>query len=186
MGRALLVIVIAACTCLLVLWLAAPHPLSPAAPAPPGCAPSPVPVNSATAVTSSNALPPITAIGVPGNGSAALPNIAPLVSPEQKAMEEYEAQRAPFYAYLRDKCASLVTDGRPSQEDRSLLVLYTARNDAAIVTDILTQIVTPYAYSYGFRHVRFYLPNPPGSVERYRLAAEAQAASPNNWQAFQR
>ena len=186
MGRALLVIVIAACTCLLVLWLAAPRLLSPASPALPGSAPSASPLNPAAPVASSNALPPITATGTPGSGSTALPNIAPLVSPEQKAMEEYEAQRAPFYAYLRDKCASLVVDGRPSQEDRSLLVLYTTRNDATVVTDILTQIVNPYAYSYGFRHIRFYLPNPSGSVERYRLAAEAQAASPNNWQAFQR
>ncbi len=186
MGRALLVIIIAGCTCLLILWLVAPRLLSPASPALPGSAPSSVPVNAASPVASANTLPPITATGVPGNGSAALPSIAPLVSPEQKAMEEYEAQRAPFYNYLRDKCAGLVTDGRPSQEDRSLLVLYTARNDSTIVTDILTQIVTPYAYSYGFRHVRFYLPNPPGGVERYRLAAEAQAASPSNWQAFQR
>ncbi len=186
MGRALLVVVIAVCTCLLILWLAAPRLLSPGSPALPGSAPSLSPVNSAAPLASSNTLPPITARGALGSGGAALPNSAPLVSPGQKAMEDYEAQRAPFYAYLHDKCPGLVIDGRPSQEDRSLLVLYTARNDATIVTDILTQIVTPYGYSYGFRHIRFYLPNPLGGVERYRLAAEAQAASPNNWQAFQR
>ena len=186
MGRALLGIVIAACTCLLALWLLAPRLLSPGSSAPaPASSPSASAAPTASAASSASALPPITATSAPGTQNA-LPGIAPLVSPEQKAIQDYEAQRAPFYAFLRDKCAALIADGRPSDAERSLLVLYTARNDDRVVTDILAQVITPYAYAYGFRHVRFYLPNPPGGVERYRLAAEAQASAPNTWQAFQK
>ena len=184
MGRFLMLIGIAVCTCLLVLWLTSPRLLTPNAPA---ANPSPtlLPASSgADGNASGSQLAPITASGSPG--SNALPNIAPLKTPEQKSIEDYEAQRAAFYAFLKDKCRDLIVEGRPALDDRSILSLYCTRSDDRIVTDILTKIINPYAYAYGFRHVRFYLPNPTGSVEHYHLGAEANAESANNWQAFQR
>ena len=187
MGRTLMALVIAACTCLLVLRFVAPRLLSPGSASP--SAPSPPSGMGASSSSSSSspsatsALPPITAIGSPGGNG---PNLAPPQTPEQKALADYEAQRAPLYAFLREKCGRLIVEGRPALDDRSILSLYTTRSDDHIVTDILAQAVQPYVYGYGFRHVRFYLPNPSGSVERYHLAAEANADERGNWQAFQK
>jgi hypothetical protein len=183
MGRTLMALVIAVCTCLLVLRFVAPRLLSP------GSAPSSAASTSSgsgadsASSSASSALPPITATGLPGGSG---PNLAPPQTPEQKALADYEAQRAPLYTFLREKCGSLIVEGRPALDDRSILSLYTTRSDDRIVTDILAQVVTPYVYGYGFRHVRFYLPNPPGSVERYHLTAEANADESGNWQAFQK
>ena len=39
---------------------------------------------------------------------------------------------------------------------------------------------------YGFRHIRFFVVNGPGTVERYRLDAEANAGGHGNWQTFKK
>lgn len=186
MGRTLMALVIAVCTCLLVLRFAAPRLLSPGSASSSAASTSSAPgtVSASRSSTSpSSSLPPITATGTPGGSG---PNLAPPQTPEQKALADYETQRAALYAFLREKCSSLIVDGRPALDDGSILSLYTTRNDDRIVTDILAQVVTPNVYGYGFRHVRFYLPNPPGSVERYHLAAETNADEGGNWQAFQK
>ena len=182
MGRMLMLIVIAGSTCALVLWLVAPRLLpsgnSPAASAPAysgQTAPSSPQPPRAEYMASSTQHP----------APSLLPNLAPVQTPEQNAVKEYEAQRTPFYDLLRRQCGDLVVEGRPAQEDRSILVLYATRHDGSIVTDLLARVVNPYAYAYGFRHVRFYLPNPRGSVEHYQLAAEASSDGNGRWQAFQ-
>ncbi len=181
MGRLLMLIVVAGCTCALVLWLIAPRLF----PTNSATAPNASTQGTATPLNSQpstiNSIPPSTLNSQPST----LPNIAPVQTPEQKAINDYEAQRAPFYDILRRQCGDIVVEGRPALEDRSILVLYATRRDATIVTDLLTRVVNPYAYAYGFRHVRFYLPNPRGSIEHYQLAAEANSDGNGHWQAFQ-
>lgn len=183
----MLTVLVTALTCMVMLW-ALPRLLTPPTTPTPGSAANTTAPASSSGTASHNAggtssLPPITASGMPD--SSGLPNLAPPKTEEQRAIEDYERQRAPFYTFLRDRCGQLVIEGKPALDDRSVLTLYCARTDNAIITDILKQIVQPYAYSYGFRHVRFYFPNPKGSVEHYHLAAEANwDEQTRTWQAF--
>lgn len=190
----LLAFLVAVLTCLLTLWLVMPRLLpfvsngpsfnsnTPSSNTPNSISPIASPKTNGSGNTAN--LPPITATGTPG--SEQLPNLAPPISKEQQEIAEYERQRAPLYTFLREKCGLLVVDGQPALDDRATLSLYCTRSDSTIVTDVLTQIVKPYVYSYGFRHVRFYLPTPRGQVERWHLAAEAQAVGPHSWQAFEK
>ena len=193
MGRLLMLIVVAGCTCALVLWLIAPRLLTnnSAAPTTNTSAQGTGNREQGTATTASSpqpGRPPAgkdTTLSSPVPSTSNLPNLAPMQTSEQKVISDYEAQRAPFYDILHRQCGDIVVEGRPALEDRSILVLYATRRDATIVTELLTRVVNPYAYAYGFRHVRFYLPNPRGSVEHYQLAAEANSDGNGHWQAFQ-
>ncbi len=195
MGRMLMLIVVAGSTCALVLWLIAPR-LFPSSNSPAPTAPVQGTGNreqgteEKTEDRRQKAEDAQSTIGnrqsaVENPSTRALPNLAPVQTPEQKAVNDYEAQRAPFYTLLRQQCGDIVIEGRPALEDRSILVLYATRRDNTIITDLLTRVVNPYAYAYGFRHVRFYLPNPRGSIEHYQLAAEANSDGNGHWQAFQ-
>ncbi len=183
----MLMVLVTTLTCMVVLW-ALPRLLTPPNTPTPGSVANPPTATSSSGSANNSAggtssLPPITATGMPDSNG--LPNLAPPKTDEQRAIEDYERQRAPFYTFLRDRCGKLVIEGKPALDDRSVLTLYCTRTDNAIITDILKQIVQPYAYSYGFRHIRFYLPNPQGSVERYHLAAEANwDEQTRTWQAF--
>ncbi|HLV81021.1 MAG TPA: hypothetical protein VKT32_12105 [Chthonomonadaceae bacterium] len=155
-GRALILFAVALASGTLVFWLASPRSRSSA-----GVAPG--------AGASSNA------------DTASIP--APL-TPEQKEHNAIEAQRAPFYGRLRGQLGDLVAAARPADEDQATLLLYAQHDDEHAVDELLAQAVQPDAYRYGFRHVRFYLPNPPGSLDKYHLAAEASADDNGAWQAF--
>ena len=182
MGRLLMLIVVAGCTCALALWLIAPRLFPANGVAAPNVSTQGTGNREQGTATATSQYPtPNTQYPTPNT----LPNIAPVQTPEQKAVNEYEAQRAPFYDLLRRQCGDIVVQGRPALEDRSILVLYATRRDATIITDLLTRVVNPYAYAYGFRHIRFYLPNPRGSIEHYQLAAEANSDGNGHWQAFQ-
>jgi hypothetical protein len=182
MGRALALLLVAVGTGLLVYWLAAPHFLKPdrAALAPPAWrspetatpAPPETPASPTTAPPQQNSAPP-----------------APLEAPrstEQKERDDLEAQRAPFYARLRQELGAYLVSARPADPDRATLELYAAADDAQVVPLLLRQGVQPDAYRYGFRRVYFYLPNRPGEVERYRLDTEATCDASGAWHAFRK
>lgn len=165
MGRGLVLIAVAVGTGLLIFWLAGPRYLSPG-----GAASHPLAPTDATAPPS-------------GTGETA---IAPPRTPEQKEHDALEAKRAPFYSQLRQDLDALLTDVGPAADDQATLVLYAQKGDDQTVDDLLVQAVQPQAYKYGFRHVRFYLPNPPGEIEKYRFAAEADADDSSVWHTFRK
>ncbi|HZT40772.1 MAG TPA: hypothetical protein VFA07_01215 [Chthonomonadaceae bacterium] len=164
LGRALILLAVALGSGLLVFWLAAPRFL---------------PSSGASAASSRGSSG---ADSTSSNGaSASIP--APLTA-EQKQHNAIEAQRAPFYGRLRGQLGDLVSDARPAADDQATLLLYAQHGDEHAVDDLLAQAVQPDAFRYGFRHVRFYLPNPPGNLDKYRFAAEANADDNGVWQAF--
>jgi len=163
---------------LLCYYLAAPRMLSPASgpgttvppPAPdPGTAPPTVPASTPSAAPTL----PVT-------------RIAPPRSASQREADDIEARRAPYYQWLHATLGDVLTAQQASSSDQATLDLYTSRSDSTLVLFLLGRAVQPYADRYGFNHVRFFMPNPAGSVERYRFAAEASPASDGTWNAFEK
>ena len=155
----------------LILWLAAaPRLLPPAAtPIAPVLPPNPEPISAP-------------------NTSLALPN-APIATPRtasQREADDIEVRRAPYYRWLHSKFGGVLSAQQSSPTDAATLDLYTTQADPSLVLSLLGQAVQPYADRYGFNHVRFFMPNAPGSVERYRLAAEASPSADGSWKAFEK
>jgi hypothetical protein len=182
MGRALALLLVAVGTGLLVYWLAAPHFLTSgrsAVPPPAARLPATGALSPPEAPASSPSAPPPSASAPPQ------PLDAPR-SAEQKERDSLEAQRAPFYARLRQDLGAYLVSALPADQDRATLELYAATDDAQAVQLLLTQGVLTDACRYGFRRVCFYLPNPPGEVERYRLDTEATCDASGVWHAFRK
>ncbi len=112
--------------------------------------------------------------------------MAPPRSATQREADDLEVRRAPYYQWLRSKFADTLTAEQPCSSDAATLDLYTNRSDPSLVLTLLGQAVQPYADRYGFNHVRFFMPNPPGSVEQYRFAAEASPRPDGTWKAFEK
>src|SRR5262249_17878154 len=111
-------------------------------------------------------------------------NLAPPRTPEQRANDDLEAKRAPYYRWVREQAAGLVSDVRPADDDGSALVIYTTSDTPDIVSTLASDVIAPAAFQYGFRHVRFFVPNPPGSVSQYRYDAESNADPDGSWHTF--
>ncbi len=123
----------------------------------------------------------------PAEGAAApLPALAPPRTPEQQTRDTLEAQRAPFYNQIRQRFGPQLADVRPDPEDGADLDLYAANDDPQLLPQLLSQTIQPDAIRYGFRHVRFFVPNPPDEAERYRLDAEVTSDDQGNWQTFRK
>jgi hypothetical protein len=163
MGRALVLLIVAVATGLLVYRWAAPRYLPP---------------ENRAVVTTAPAAPQ-----VPESGAAA-PAIAAPRSPEQQAQDSLEAQRAPFYKPFRQAYGPLLTEARPDPEDAATLDLYAAGADSQTVSRLLAQPVPSDVYRYGFRRLRYYLPNAPDDAERYRLGAESTRDDQGVWRTF--
>ena len=159
---------------MLCYFAAAPHLLPPAASPTASVLPSPPDVNSAPNASPSAA---------PVSPSAP---IAPPRSASQRDSDSIEARRAPYYKWLHTKFGDTLSAQQASSSDAATLDLYTNRADSSLVLSLLGQAVQPYASHYGFNHVRFFLPNPPGSVEQYRFAAEASPSPDGSWKAFEK
>jgi hypothetical protein len=159
---------------LLCYFLAAPHILPPATG--PSASVTPPPTETTPTPTAST------------DASPRLPAapIAPPRSASQRESDDIEARRAPYYQWLHTKFGDTLTAQQSSSSDQATLDLYTNRSDSRLVLYLLGQGVQPYADRYGFNHVRFFMPNPAGSVEHYRFAAEASPDPNGSWRAFEK
>ena len=157
---------------LLFYVVASPHFL------PPATAPT-APVLPPTAENASDALPT-------SSSSPVLPNtpISPPRTTSQREADTIETRRAPYYRWLHTKYGDHLAGQQTNPADSATLDLYTTHADPALVLYLLGQAVQPYANQYGFNHVRFFQPNPPGEVERYRFDAEASPDPDGTWKAF--
>jgi hypothetical protein len=132
-------------------------------------------------VTERAAAPAADASATPSNSGADL--VAP-VSASEQAHIDLESKRAPYYDWIRKQAGGDIADVAAAEDDGASLVLYLARDDGSTVPDLVQQVVAPYARHYGFLHARLFLPNAPGNVEQYRLYAEADMKSGNQWITF--
>jgi hypothetical protein len=190
MGRALGLLLIVVASGLFIyyfvmpLFVASAARTAPPAP-PPATSPSPQvnPVSETTKATVSSA-PPLArgaqdATAPAPDGALAAPRTS-----EQRAQDDLEAQRAPYYRWLREQAGNRLAEVALADDDRATLILYASVDSPDIVTSLMSDVILPAAYRYGFRHVRFYLPNPPGSVSQYRFDAESTADADGNWHTF--
>ena len=171
LGQAVVFLCVFVGVAALLLLVAAPH-LSPSSSAPPPVAP-PEPDSS------------------PVRASAASPALstAPIAPPRtaaQRESDDLEARRAPYYRWLHEKFGDVLSAQQASASDAATLDLTLTRADSTLVLSLLGQAVQPYADRYGFNHVRFFMPNAPGEVERYRFAAEASPSPDGSWKAFEK
>jgi hypothetical protein len=174
MGRALLVLIVAIGTALIVFWLAAPRLLS-------SRNADAAPRGTRMTETSADPISPSSS----RNNSTQDSAITSPRTPEEREYEDLEAKRAPFYTWVRQNF-SYVSALRPAQEDQATLEIYSRADDPRVVTTLLHDAVAPYGKRYGFRRVRYFLPNSPGSVDRYRLDSESTPDASGVWNTFRK
>src|SRR5262249_4708691 len=91
------------------------------------------------------------------------PLTAPHTDAEEKR-EEYARRRLPYYKYLRENWSELIKNFAVT-EDLDTLDLEVNKTDSETLSRIVSEAVSPTAKQYGFRKVRFYVPNPTNSVQ---------------------
>lgn len=169
------VFVLVFCAAALILYLAAAPRVLPPAAAPTAPVSPPSAENAASDSISTSSAPAL----------PAAPITPPRTAPQREA-DSLESRRTPYYRWLHTKFGDTLAAQQASSSDAATLDLYTTRADPALVLYLLGQAVQPYADQYGFNHVRFFMPNPAGSVERYRFAAEASPSPDGSWKAFEK
>jgi hypothetical protein len=182
MGKALgLLLIVVASGLLVYLFIA---PLLTPTPSKPGSAAVPVPVSAAETPAQPTTAPAPAAdshtVPTP-SGDVALP---PPRSPEQRAADDLETKRAPYYRWMREQAPDRVADVRPADDDAATLVIYTTYDNPDVAPSLTRDVVAPAAFRYGFRHVRYFAPNTPGSVSQYRFDAEATVDANGDWNTF--
>jgi hypothetical protein len=109
---------------------------------------------------------------------------APLTH-EDEIREELGNKRLPFYRFLREKFGEQIQHfGVTEQLDT--LDLQVATADDQTIKYILENAVTPTAKQYGFKKVRFYIPNPPSLSEPMTLVAESTDDGSGQWTTFKK
>jgi hypothetical protein len=169
LGRAIAFVAIAALTVYLILRFATPAVL-----------PNPAPDSSPNSAANSETVSPPVLSPQP---SLSTDPIAPPRTEERRQQEQTEARRAPFYVLLRQNFASIAAV-RPAADDPATLEIYANIDDPRVSMEIVRLAMVPNGSKYGFERVRFYLPNAPGSVDRYRLDAEATVDKQGVWNTF--
>lgn len=177
MGRALLVLMVAIGTALVVFWLAAPRLLS--------TKDVDSPAHSQEILRPESPPAPAATAAAAEPDASTEPGIAPPLTREEREYADIEARRAPFYDSLR-RNYSFITVLRPAPGDQTTIEVYLNQTDTQLVPTLVYDAIAPYAKRYGFRRARFYMPNPPGSVERYRLDSEATQDSGGGWNTFRK
>lgn len=180
LGQAVVFLVVFVGVAALLYKIAAPHVLPP------------VTSNSSDSVSPPAVSNPVT----PPSPSAAVASVAPTAPPSgriaaprsaaQRESDDIEARRAPYYQWLRTNYGDVLAAEQPNSSDTATLDLYTRRADPSLTLWLVAHAVQPYADQYGFNHVRFFAPNPPTEVERYRFAAEASPDRDGQWHAFEK
>lgn len=109
---------------------------------------------------------------------------APL-SAEERRREELGQKRLPYYRFLRQHFSDAI-ERFAVTEALDTLDLVIARDDEETLSGLVQNAVAPSAYQYGFRKVRFYVRNPIGSVEPFRLIAETTRDESGRWNTFRK
>jgi hypothetical protein len=97
-----------------------------------------------------------------------------------------ETRRRPLYGLLHQNLGAQLVAVRPSDDDGATLDLYAARDAPGNTLTLLARVLRANVAYYGFRHIRFYVPNPASAIEKFRLDAEANCDSAGNWQIFKK
>jgi hypothetical protein len=95
-------------------------------------------------------------------------------------------RRRPLYGRLHQDLGAELAAVRASDDDGATLDLYAARDAPGNTLALMARTLQANVAYYGFRHIRFYAPNPAGAIEKFRLDAEANADSAGNWQTFKK
>lgn len=112
----------------------------------------------------------------------------PLEAPrtrEEEIRRRFTQEREPFFRFLRERCPSTVSAFEEG-EQIDTLDLTLAGEGADVLQAVMDQVVIPYGREYGFRHVRFFVPSPPGSPDPRKLIAEASCSDDGKWALFPR
>ena len=107
---------------------------------------------------------------------------APLTR-EEEIRQEFSRKRLPFYKFLRDNYSELIKNFAVT-ESVDTLDLEVTKSDSETLANIISNAVSPTAKQYGFRKVRFYVPNPPNSVQPVTLVAESTYDDAGRWNTF--
>jgi hypothetical protein len=175
LAKAFVLAVVALLAGLLVYWLAGSHGAAPGrAVAPPA---------SGTGLSSPGAPPGASSSAPPAVDTGP---IAPPRTEQEKEHDALEQRRAPLYGRLHQSLGAALTAVQPSDDDPATLDLYAAQDLPGNTLSLLSLALQANVSYYGFRHIRFFAPNPPQSLERYRLDAEANSDGAGNWQTFKK
>ncbi len=175
MGKAAVLAVVAIAVGLLVYLLARP--------------PAATPERMRVPASSPESPNPVSAPGVDGGAPGSPVTTGPIAPPrtdQEKERDSIESRRTTLYGRLHQDLGAAVVAIRPSDDDGSTLDLYAANDMPGNTLVLLNLAVRANVSYYGFRHIRFFVPNPPRSIEQFHLDAEASADSAGNWQTFKK
>jgi hypothetical protein len=102
---------------------------------------------------------------------------------EEQVREEFARKRLPFYKFLRDNYSAVIRNFAIT-ESIDTLDLEVTKSDSDTLSNIISNAVSPTAKEYGFRKVRFYVANPPNSVQPVTLVAESTYDDAGRWNTF--
>ncbi len=105
---------------------------------------------------------------------------------KQKERDDLESRRAAFYKQVRTQAGEAVDSLQPKDEDLATLDVRFAHDDPQNTTPLVDLIVKAGAYQNGFRHIRCFVPTPAGTLERKRLEAEANSDDSGHWFIFRK
>ncbi len=181
MARGMAMVFVAIVTGILVFFLISPRLLSPQT--------SPPPKRGAEPPRENRATEPPRNVAPPASSSPASTSPAPIETPladKERATATREMQRAPYYNRLLVDYRDQLRDVHANAEDGAMLELYAAFAGPDLSNYLIQNAVLPQAQQNGFRVARVYFPNPPGSLERDHLDAEAVLGSDGNWRIFKK
>lgn len=178
MGRVFLMIAVALAVGALVYWSLTQHGTAPTH------LPPPVPGSPASGSTTTS---PIAEASAP-TSTVSTPDTAldPPRTPLQKEREALEQKRVVFYNAVQHNSNGLLRTSRAADDDQGTLEMFGGRPVSQDALSLLNVAFRLNAYRYGFRHMRFFAPNPPGEAERFHLEAEANSDNTGNWNTFRK
>ncbi len=104
-------------------------------------------------------------------------------SVEQKLRDDATRRRLPFFQFLRNNYGKEISSFGVTDAIDTLDLVVT-NPDTASIQGLIGQAVSPTAEQYGFRKVRVFIANPPGTLEPLKLAAESAYDGAGRWNTF--
>jgi hypothetical protein len=109
--------------------------------------------------------------------------IDPPLSDTDRMRKEIDRQRVPFFHMIHEKYGDQVE--RASVINAiDTLDLVIKSEDPQNIQWIVQQAIGPTARQYGFEKVKFYVRNPVGTVEPFRVVAESAWDGASRWNTF--
>ena len=111
--------------------------------------------------------------------------VAPPSEPITKpAPTDPETLRQALYSQIFTAYGDYIEELRPSTHDKTVLEIRASRDDGSFFTPLANTLLQSNGKACAFQSATLLLPNPAGSVDRYRLAAEASADPQGRWNVF--